>query len=530
MPTYLLLAAIVVLACVLLNKVSLRLGIPTLLAFILLGMIFGSDGIFKIPFDNYLFAEQICSVALIFIMFYGGFGTNWKVAKPVALRAALLSGPGVILTAGLVGVFCHYILHIPFWESFLIGAVISSTDAASVFSILRSKKLGLKYGTASLLEVESGSNDPFAYMLTAIILSIMNKTAGGLKLGYLIFSQITYGVAFGIIIAFVSVVALKRIRFASPGFDAAFVTAVAILAYAAPAAVGGNGYLSTYIVGIVIGNADIRNKKTLFPFFDGVTGLMQMLIFFLLGLLSFPSVLPEVALTSLFIALFLTFVARPAAVFALLAPFKCKITQILTVSWAGLRGAASIVFAIMATMDENTENDIFHIIFFIVLFSILFQGSLIPFVSKKLNMIDKSADVMKTFSDYTEEVPVQFIQFTVSNEHSWCGKSLMDITLPPDTLIVMLRRNNERVIPNGSTVLMGGDTLVLSARSPENAEDVYLLEKRIKPTDEIVGRPLYEMNTKGRLVILIKRNKQVIIPNGNTLLMAGDVLVLNKPL
>lgn len=262
MATYLLLGAIVMFACVSLNKVSTRLGIPTLLAFILLGMLFGSDGVFKIPFDNYGFAEQICSFALIFIMFYGGFGTNWKVAKPEAFRAALLSGPGVIMTAGLVGFFCHYALGIPFLESMLIGAVISSTDAASVFSILRSKKLGLKYNTASLLEVESGSNDPFAYMMTAIILSIMGGTAGGGKLVYLVFAQIAYGVGFGAVIAFASVYLMKRIRFTASGFDAVFVTAVAVLAYAAPTIVGGNGYLSTYIVGIILGNANIRNKKT----------------------------------------------------------------------------------------------------------------------------------------------------------------------------------------------------------------------------------------------------------------------------
>ncbi|MBR6593968.1 MAG: potassium/proton antiporter [Clostridia bacterium] len=530
MHIYLLLAALVMFVCVLLNKVSSRLGIPTLLAFIVLGMVFGSDGLLKIPFDNYLFAERICSIALIFIMFYGGFGTNWRAAKPVALRAALLSGPGVVLTAGLVGLFCHYVLGIGLLEGLLIGSVISSTDAASVFSILRSKKLGLKYNTASLLEVESGSNDPFAYMLTTVILSIMDAgTADWGKIIYLLFSQLVYGAGIGVAIAMTSAYLLKRIRFSSPGFDAVFVTAVAVLSYAAPAAVGGNGYLSAYIVGIVLGNTEIRNKKTLFPFFDGVTGLMQMLIFFLLGLLSFPSALPEVALTALLIALFLTFVARPAAVFAILAPFGCKIRQMLVVSWAGLRGAASIVFAIIAYMDKNTVNDIFHIIFFIVLFSILFQGSLIPVVSKKLGMIDTEADVMKTFSDYTDEVPVQFIQVTVSKGHAWCDRQVMDITLPPDTLLVMLERNKKREVPNGGTLILEGDVLILSARSPEKAEDVYLVEQHINADDAEVGKHLWETSDKEGLVILIKRGNSVIIPNGSTLIQAGDTLVYNKP-
>ena len=191
MTTYLLVTAIVIFACVFLNKVSDRLGIPTLLAFILLGMAFGSDGIFKIPFDNYSFAEQICSVSLIFIMFYGGFGTNWNQAKSVAAKAILLSTVGVVVTSGLTGVFCHYVLHMGWVESFLLGALVGSTDAASVFSILRSKKLNLRYNTASLLEVESGSNDPCAYMLTATFISIAKGQASGGHIGLLIVEQIS---------------------------------------------------------------------------------------------------------------------------------------------------------------------------------------------------------------------------------------------------------------------------------------------------------------------------------------------------
>ena len=165
-----------------------------LLAFIVLGMIFGIDGIFKIPFENYRFAEEICSIALIFIMFYGGFGTNWNEAKPVAVKAALLSTVGVVFTAALVGLFCYVVLHLSLLESFLLGSVISSTDAASVFSILRSKKMGLKYRTDSMLEIESGSNDPCSYMLTMIILSIMDGKIGVGSIVYMIFAQFAFGI------------------------------------------------------------------------------------------------------------------------------------------------------------------------------------------------------------------------------------------------------------------------------------------------------------------------------------------------
>ena len=529
MTTYLLVTAIVIFACVFLNKVSDRLGIPTLLAFILLGMAFGSDGILKIPFDNYSFAEQICSVSLIFIMFYGGFGTNWNQAKSVAAKAILLSTVGVVVTSGLTGVFCHYVLHMGWVESFLLGALVGSTDAASVFSILRSKKLNLRYNTASLLEVESGSNDPCAYMLTATFISIAKGQASGGHIGLLIVEQIFFGLLFGALIAVAASWMLRKIRFATAGFDMIFVVGIAILSYALPSRFGGNGFLSVYIVGIVLGNTEIRNKRNLVNFFDGVTGLTQMLIFFLLGLLSFPSRLPQVVLPALAIAVWLTFVARPLAVAGVLVPFKSCFSQQLLVAWSGLRGAASIVFAIMAEMAVNTENDLFHIVFMIVLFSILLQGSLLPLVARKLDMIDEKGDVMKTFNDYSEETPVQFIQLTVPKGHFWCGKTLKELTLPPETLIVLIRRDGENRIPNGDTELAAGDVLILSATSPDQVEGVRLVEIHLGENNAYIGKKLSEIPKKeNSIVILIQRGDEVVIPHGNIRLQQGDMLVLNQ--
>ena len=528
MPIYLLLAASIIILCIVLNKLSSKLGIPMLLAFILLGMFFGSDGVVKIPFDNYAFAEQTCSVALIFIMFYGGFGTRWKQAKPIAGKAVLLSTLGVVLTAGLTGIFCHYVLQIGWLESLLLGSVVGSTDAASVFFILRSKRLNLKYNTASLLEMESGSNDPCSYMLTAIFITIMNGAVQGGALAYMIFAQIAYGIGFGALLSVISVLIMKKIRFTAAGFDAVFVVAIAILSYAAPAALGGNGYLSVYIVGIVLGNVELKNKKPLVNFFDGVTGLMQMLLFFLLGLLSFPSRLPQVVLPALAIAVFLTFVARPLAVFAILAPFRSKIPQQLVTSWAGLRGAASIVFSIMAVTAVETENDIFHIVFCIVLFSILLQGSLLPLISRKLHMLDDKEDVMLTFSDYSEEVPIRFIQSLVSAQHPWCGSALKDILMPPDTIVAVLQRDGEKIIPNGGTVLLAGDLLVLCAESSAEIEGILLSERKIKEGDSWLGKALSEATAaEGLLIIMIQRSGQVIIPNGDTVLEENDLLVIN---
>lgn len=527
----LLLFSSVIIACIVCNKVFSKLGIPMLLAFILLGMFFGSDGLIKIPFDDYNIAEEASSIALIFIMFYGGFGTKWKSARLVATKAILLSTVGVVLTAGITGLFCHVILHMQLLESFLIGAVISSTDAASVFSILRSKHLNLKYNTAPMLEVESGSNDPCAYMMTVIILTIMGNNIGAGEIGGLIFSQIFFGIIFGIIIAVATIVILKKFHFNAAGFDAVFVLAVAVLSYAAPTLLKGNGYLSAYICGMLLGNSKIKNKISLVHFFDGLTGLMQMLLFFMLGLLSFPSQLPHVILPALMIALFLTFVARPAAIFLILTPFGSTRNQQLLVSWAGLRGAASIVFATMAIISPiNMEVDIFNITFLIVLFSILLQGSLIPFAARKLNMLDDSADVMKTFTDYVDEVPVRFIQFSILKNHPWSEQAVKDILLPPDTILVLLLRKGQKIVPNGNTILLPEDVLILSAKAPGKIEGVSLSEKRIEKDDDWEGRTISEIakdSDSDMLIIMVQRGEKAIIPNGDTVLQENDVLVIN---
>ncbi len=528
MAVSLLAVATVIVACVIFNKISSKLGIPALLAFILLGMFFGTDGVVKIEFDNYSFAYKICTVALLFIMFYGGFGTKWSEAKPIAAKSIVLSSLGTVITACLVGMFCHYALKIPLAEGLLIGSVVGSTDAASVFSILRSKHLNLKYNTASLLEVESGSNDPFSFVLTILMLSVMNNQASLAKTVQLVFCELLFGALFGVVTAFVVLEFLKRYTFVSEGFDAVFMVAVAIVSFALPTYFGGNGYLSVYITGIILGNKNIGNKLSLVHFFDGMTGFMQMLLFFLLGLLATPSRLPAVAFTGLMIALFLTFVARPLTVFLTMTPFRSKFNQQALVAWSGMRGAASIVFAILAVVDPaKMQNDIYHIVFFIVLFSILVQGSLIPFFAKKLDMIDDNVDVMKTFTDYSDEVSVEFIQFKINKEHPWNGKLVKDIILPPESLLVLLLRESQKIVPNGKTELKDGDELILSGRTSQKIDGIHLYEKTIEPNDPFAGKMISEVPAAQKLVIMIRRGKDVIIPKGKTVLRVNDVLVIN---
>ncbi|HIQ74185.1 MAG TPA: potassium/proton antiporter [Candidatus Cottocaccamicrobium excrementipullorum] len=532
MTHLLLLISLVILTCILCNRITTRFGVPMLLAFIVLGMVFGSEGIFRIPFDDFQFAETICSVALIFIMFYGGFGTRWKAARPIAGKAILLSSAGTILTALLTGLFCHFVLGFSLLEGLLTGAVLGSTDAASVFSVLRSQKLSLKYNTDSLLEVESGSNDPFAYMLMVIILSAMQNGSGGnlpLQIFSTAFSQVIFGIIPGLAIALAARWFLDNFTFETNGFDAAFMLATAVLAYALPSSIGGNGYLSTYLVGIILGNHSIRNKKSLVNFFDGLTSLMQMLIFFILGLLSFPSRIAAVWIPALGIAFFLTLIARPLVIALLMTPMKAPFHQQLLVSWAGLRGAASIVFAIMAVMGGVTlEHDLFHIVFCIVLLSISIQGTLLPWCARKTKMINESGNVLTTFNDYTDEIDVQFISISITGNHPWAGKTVRELDLPPGSLLVFLRRGGKNFVPKGDTVIEEGDALVLSASAYTGEDDIHLREIPINQFHDWCGKTVKDLVLpKNSLIILIRRGEESIIPSGQTQILPGDLIVLN---
>lgn len=531
MTGFIILIAIIIFICVLLNNATSRIGMPVLLAFILLGMLFGNNGLFPIRLENYEFVENVCTAALIFIMFYGGFGTNWNSARPVAPESVLMATVGVALTAGFTGLFCHYVLHWEWVESFLMGSVIASTDAASVFSILRSKNLGLKNGIASLLELESGSNDPCSYMLTAVMLSLMQgSTSAGHVVGML-FAQLGFGIACGAVIALAASYAMKKIAFATSGFDSMFLIAIALFSYAIPTAIGGNGFLSAYIVGIVVGNQHFANKKEMVHFFDGFTGLMQVIIFFMLGLLAHPAELHKSILPALAIFFVLLLVARPLSSLILLTPFKkYGLRGQALVSFCGLRGAASIVFAIMATMGNTLfENDIFNIVFCIVLLSIALQGTLIPYVAKGLNMIDGEENVLRTFSDFSDEVDLQFTEVRLHKDSPWADRQVMDIGIPKDLLICMvIKPDGTKVVPNGHSTLSVGDQVIICSKLYEGSHNLRINQVKIQPGSRYDGQEVRHYMAKKSQLILIRRDGESIIPHGSTIILGGDTLYINK--
>lgn len=458
----LILCSSVILLAIFSSKFLDALGIPALLFFMCLGMLFGTDGIFKISFADFANTKDIASLALGFIIFYGGFCTKWATAKPIIAKAAVLSTAGVFLTAVLTSVFCHFVLELSFLESFLIGAVISSTDAASVFSILKAKNLHLKENTAPLLEIESGSNDPMSYVLVILAITLMQNQSSGFVIA-LFFKQMIFGILIGVLVAKISIYIYEKTSIITDENGSLFIIALVLLSYLLPFFCDGNPFLAVYFLGIILGNANILNKVPMMHFFDGITKLAQIGIFFTLGLLAFPREVPSILLTGMLIFLFLTFIARPAAVFLLLSFFKSGINQCLLVSWAGLRGVASIVFAIIAMDSGITRHyDLFHLVFLISILSVAIQGTFLPLAAKMTNMIDPHVDIKKTFNDYEEECAVKLLRITVPKNHEWVGKPIRCVEFPQKSLAVLIKRKQERIIPKNSTVIQAGDNITLS--------------------------------------------------------------------
>lgn len=537
-----------------LNRLSFRFKLPALILFIGLGLIFGA--IFRLTnignFTDYDLGNIVCSIALIFIIFYGGFGTNIKTAKPVLGKSIALSFLGTALTAIITGFGVYLIFRVlPFMEvglleSFLVGSVIASTDAASVFDILRRRKLNLKYHTASLLEVESGSNDPMAYILTFLFVVLIasekglqgfeNIGVGSVVLSF--FMQLILGIAFGLIFGFGGAWILKRFGNRFKQMSSLFILAIAVLSFAVPQSIpmlySGNGYLSAYLAGIIIGNTKLNNKKESVIFFDSLTSIAQMLIFFLLGLLATPEWLiqPEVIVPAILIFLVITLISRPLSVFGVLVPFKSKVRQMALVSSCGLRGVASIVFAIFAMSNLGQDNlpyDLFSIVFLVCLFSLIFQGSILPFLSEKLKMISPHDDVMKTFSDYSDETNISFIEMDINKNHPYCDKALKDCVTSKEFLIVLVVRNGTAFVPNGNTVIQENDKLICSAPSFSNAKGVEMEEVDVTRNHPFCKKEIKELSLpKGELIALIKRKENNVVPDGNTKILPGDVLVTIK--
>ncbi len=470
----------------LVGKAGHRFGVPVLLLFLLVGMIFGTDG-FGLMFENVQTAHTIGTLCLCIILFSGGLDTRFSDIRPVIVPGVVLATMGVFLTAIITGLFTWWLsglmfpsLGIGLLTALLLASTVSSTDSASVFGILRSKGVVLKNNLRPMLEMESGSNDPMAYMLTILFMGIIQSGEDPnllLVIGS-IFLQLAIGAVIGFVLGRLAVRLINGIRMDNASLYPVLLLMIGIFVFAATYFLKGNGYLAIYIAGLVIGNSKFVHKRTSMKFMDGFAWMSQILLFLTLGLLVNPAELLEVLLPAVIIAFFMIFFARPLSVFITLLPFrKIGFKDKLYTSWVGLRGAVPIIFAIMP-LAEGIEGArwIFNIVFVITIVSLLVQGTSLPLVAKWLKLADKPSK-FKAFEDFdvefSEEIKSAMTEIEISEETLKYGKNLLEMPLPDKTLVVMVKRDEQYFVPTGQTALYAGDKLLVISDDEEALRETY---------------------------------------------------------
>lgn len=467
----LLTGSILLFVSIVVSKTGYRFGVPTLLVFLLVGMLFGSDGL-GVQFHSAREAQFIGMVALSIILFTGGMDTKFAEIRPILAPGILLSTLGVLLTTVFTGYFIYWIsgydevsISMPLMTAMLLAATMSSTDSASVFNILRSQQMNLKHNLRPLLELESGSNDPMAYMLTIVLIQFINSSgmsASDILSSFLI--QFVIGGAAGFLLGKMAILILNKINLNNQSLYPILLLSFIFFTFTITDLCKGNGYLAVYIAGILVGNNRIAYRKEVSTFMDGMTWLSQIIMFLTLGLLVNPHEMVSIAIPALLIGIFMIIVARPLSILLCLSPFKkLNFKSRIFVSWVGLRGAVPIIFATYPVVaDVPGSNQIFNIVFFITILSLVLQGTTVSWIAKLLHL---DAPLEKTGNDFGVEMPEEtnthLRDIVLTDEMLLNGNRLMDMNLPKGVLVMLIKRNDEFIIPNGTLHLHAGDKLLI---------------------------------------------------------------------
>lgn len=476
--------SILIFCSILITKAGGRFGLPALLLFLVAGMLFGSDGL-GIEFNNVGQAQFVGMVALCVILFTGGIETKLSEIRPVMGPGLTLSTVGVLLTTAITGAFIYSLSYwewlsfeLPLVACFLLAATMSSTDSASVFNLLRGKGINLKNNMQPMLELESGSNDPMAYILTIVLiqLTLAIDTSGAEQMQTaelvvnslkILMQQFAIGTMLGIGVGYATVWFMKKIEINNIPLYSIMLMSIVFFSFAMTDMLGGNGYLAVYIAGIVVGNNNIKGRKQVLAFFDGMTWIVQIGMFLVLGLLVNPSEMWKTTLAALLIGLFMMLAARPLSIFISLLPFKeISVRSKLFISWVGLRGAVPIIFATYPVVQNVPGSDaIFNIVFFITLLSLVIQGSTIVAAAKKFKLLLPTAGKNQFDVDFPEEAGQQ-TETTITQEMiNQKGNTLKDLQLPHGVLVVFIKRNDKYIIPHGGIILQPGDHLLMIGSS-----------------------------------------------------------------
>ena len=475
----LLIGAILIFWSILISKTGYRFGIPTLLLFLLVGMGFGSDGL-GLQFNSAIDAQFIGMIALSIILFTGGMDTKLTDIRPVLAQGILLSTVGVLLTTLLTGGFIYYLsqwtdtnISMSFLTCLLLAATMSSTDSASVFNLLRSQKMNLKENLRPILELESGSNDPMAYMLTIALIQVV-ASGSDLNLGLIgkdLLIQFLFGGVIGFTFGKFAVWLINKINLSNGSLYPMLLLSLIFITFTTTDLLKGNGYLAVYIAGVVVGNAKLAFRKEINTFMNGLTWLFQIVMFLSLGLLVNPHEMIDVAVVALLIAVFMIIIARPVSVFACLLPFRKMTNRARAfVSWVGLRGAVAIIVAtypVVAGIPDS--NQLFNIVFFITLLSLVFQGMTIAKGARLLHLdLPQEKEGNEFGVELPDEIDSQLMDQTLTAEMLTDGNRLMDMNIPKGTLVMLVKRGNQFIIPNGQVELHVGDKLLFISEKKES--------------------------------------------------------------
>ena len=468
----LLIGSILLFVSIVVGKTGYRFGVPTLLLFLVVGMIFGSDG-FGLQFHNAKEAQFIGMVALSIILFSGGMDTKFREIKPILGSGIVLSTVGVLLTALFTGLFIWWLsgmswtnIYLPITTSLLLAATMSSTDSASVFAILRSQKMNLKHNLRPMLELESGSNDPMAYMLTIVLIQVIGSGSNFDVTVILkdLFIQFLFGGVIGYAFGKFAVWLVNKIELSNSALYPILLLSLVFITFTLTDLVKGNGYLAVYIAGMIVGNARLAYRKETNTFMNGLTWLFQIIMFLTLGLLVNPHEMLDISVTALLIGVFMILIARPVSVFLCLLPFKGITNKArVFISWVGLRGAVPIIFATYPVIAQIPgSNQLFNIVFFITLLSLTIQGMTISKMARWLKLdLPEEKEGNEFGVELPEEIDTHLDDITLTEDMLSTGNRLADMNIPKGTLVMLIKRGNEFIIPNGQIELHAGDKLLV---------------------------------------------------------------------
>jgi potassium/hydrogen antiporter len=453
-----------------------RTGLPVLVAFLALGMLLGSDGPGRIEFDDAELARQVGVVGLALILYEGGLQTSWRRLRQVAVPAALLSTVGVVVSALLTGVAAHVVFDLSWLEAILLGAVVSSTDAAAVFATLRFTNIRRR--VARTLEAESGGNDPMAIALTLGLIAWIERPDeyGLADLTLLVVQQIGVGLVVGLVLGAAAAWLFARLPHAIGAFVPVASLAVAAVSFGAADVIGGSGFLAIYLVGLAVGSTPSRYRRQLVAFHEGLAFVAQVVLFIVLGLLVFPRELPAVAISGLALSALLVLVIRPAAVWASTAFSDYTNRERLLLGWAGLRGAVPIVLATFVLSSDVPDDDtIFNAVFFVVVVSTILQGTTLERIAGRLGLLSSAPAAQEAPLEVSALSELELIDFAVAPDHAIAGAAVRETGLPRSAIIAVIRRGDDSFPPRGSTIIQPHDLLFVLAprKMRQDIDDVF---------------------------------------------------------